>query len=251
MAGSPAGVNSVGQPEGGQRRTKGKQSWRVVRAPRQPPPAGHDRGGGDCGVMRSAWFRQISAALHSSSLFGPSPRLATLAGTALLAWPVCTPSHQSAKLADLTRCKRQQTPRRPGGGHRPMGYGLHLWLETTTTTRAVCRPRWRQECDAAVSRQRLRHRSQLRASHSPEVVRRLWGAVMWAPALRREPRSVYAKQGATEPLGNGGRPAGLEGAEGWSRWPPAQGRGPVLIRSAEQVRQQERPWRRSPQPGGQ
>ncbi|MCT4363883.1 MULTISPECIES: hypothetical protein [Synechococcaceae] len=90
--------------------------------------------------MASAWFRQDQRRLHSQLLFRTSPRLATLAGTALLL-ASCTPSHQSASWR-IFPLQRQQPHDGLAVASQPDGYGLHLWLETDTTTRGVCRPRW-------------------------------------------------------------------------------------------------------------
>ncbi len=74
----------------------------------------------------------------------PRPLLAPHCGAVLLlalALAACVPAHRQAtwRIFPLQRAQ-------PHDGlavvNQPDGYGLHLWLETDTSRRGVCRPRW-------------------------------------------------------------------------------------------------------------
>jgi len=97
--------------------------------------------------MASAWFPAGSAAACiPSSCFGLRS-LATLAGTSPLAAGQLHPSPEAP--AGGSSLLQRSNPTTAWRGQQPDGYGLHLWLETDTTTRGRVRTRWLPGCDAA------------------------------------------------------------------------------------------------------
>ena len=53
----------------------------------------------------------------------------------------CVPAHRSASWA-IYPLQRTQPHDGLAVVSQPDGYGLHLWLETDTSQRGICRPRW-------------------------------------------------------------------------------------------------------------
>jgi hypothetical protein len=60
---------------------------------------------------------------------------------ALLVLSACTPAHQRASWR-IFPLQRHQLHDGLAVVNQPDGYGLHIWLETDTSQRGVCRPRW-------------------------------------------------------------------------------------------------------------
>jgi len=264
MAGSPAGVNQASATgKVGKRRTRGKPIVGEVSGPRA------SSGRMDLvlfGAMASAWFRQDQRplALNTQLLFRTSPSPGDLAGTALAAGPVCTPSHQSGRqLAESSRCSGPAKPQRGTAWAvasqpdwlwpPPLGFGNRHHQPGRCARAPAGWPDWRGT-RACSNRQTGLGTVQLRASHSPGRWFEAMGAVMCArPCAAGTSEALCEKTRAPtgKPRGNGATgPAGWEEAK-VEPLPPLKEEGTfALTRSRNRCASRGRGafWRRFPNP---
>jgi len=230
---SPAGVNSVRQPEGGQRAVP---RGSIVEGCQGQGQLGTTGSGDMWRPWRAHWFRQDQRRFaFPASWFRLSLAWRTLAAHALLLAVARRPP-RGARLA-IFPLQAAATPDRPGGGQPPDGYGSTLWLETTHHPGACWPAPLAAGWDAAVQRATARH-VQAPGCHGARRCSRPYGAPDVRQPLRansealcetRAPRSRWDMERPAPPRWRARKVEPLAAA---------QGRGPCYpIR--DQVRQQE------------